>query len=424
MSIREPTAMDRTVKRAGWSNGKKTGLATLLALGVIGIVLFPAARRWASTEIVVDRARVRTAQVERGTLVRDVSVQGSVVAAFSPTLTSPVRGTVRVQAQAGAVVAAQQPLVSVDSPELASQLEQERSTLDSLAADLERQRILSKQQTLQGEEDLALLEVELQAARRALDRAERIRREGLINAVEYERAQDAVKVGTMQLEAARKRAGFALETLNFEVRDRVSRVERQRLVVTEIERRIADLTLRAPFEGLVSRLEVVDRDSVAEGQPLVTVVDLSALDIEVAVPEAYADDLSVGTPAEITYSGEVYDARLKQIAPEVEGSRVRAVLTFAGSVPDGLKQNQRVATRLILESRPDVLKVARGPFLESGGGHVAYRVDDGIAQQQAIQVGTLSVSEIEIISGLEVGDEIVVSDLSRFLSAQRVRLRQ
>lgn len=423
MSIREPTAMDRTVERSGWTKRRSVGLATLLLLGVIGMVLFPAARRWASTEVAIDRARVRTARVEQGTLVRDVSVQGRVVAAFSPTLTSPVRGTVRVQARAGEVVAAQQPLVSVDSPELANQLEQERFTLDSLAADLERQRILSKQQTLQGEEDLALLEVELQAARRALDRAERIRGEGLINAVEYERAQDAVKVGAMQLEAARQRSSFALETLAFEVRDRESRVERQRLVVAEVERRIADLTLRAPFAGLVSRVEVVDRDSVSEGQALVTVVDLSALDIEVAVPEAYADDLTAGTPAEITYGGQVFAAHLKQIAPEVEGSRVRAVLAFEGTVPEGLKQNQRVATRLILEARPNVLKVARGPFLEAGGGHVAYRIDDGMAHQQAIRIGSLSVSEIEILSGLEVGDEIIVSDISRFLNAQSVRLR-
>jgi HlyD family secretion protein len=317
-------------------------------------------------------------------------------------------------------------------------LAQERSTLASFAADLERQRILRKQQILQGEEDLALLEVELQAARRALDRAERIRAEGLINAVEYEKAQDDVTVGAMKLEAAQQRSRFELETLAFEVRDRESRCERQRLVVAEVERQIADLTLRAPFAGLVSRVEVVDRDSVAEGQALVTIVDLSALDIEIAVPEAYADELVPGRPAdsaaangtaaggtraEITYGGRVFPARLKQVAPEVAGSRVRAVLAFEGPVPAGLRQNQRVSTRLILETRPDVLKVARGPFLEAGGGNIAYVVADGVARQRQIRIGSLSVSEIEILSGLDVGDEIIVSDTSRFITVQTILLR-
>ena len=112
------------------------------------------------------------------------------------------------------------------------------------------------------------------------------------------------------------------------------------------------------------------------------------------------------------------------MSPEVEGSQVRGVVVFAGELPVGLKQNQRVSTRLVLESRNDILKVARGPFLEEGGGRKAYVMDGDLAVLRTIKVGTVSVGEVEIISGLQKGDEIIISDMTRFRGAQSILVRR
>ena len=72
----------------------------------------------------------------------------------------------------------------------------------------------------------------------------------------------------------------------------------------------------------------------------------------------------------------------------------------------------------------DVLKVARGPFLEGGGGRKAYVVEANVATQRPIRVGAASVSEVEIVSGLAEGDRIIISDTTRFEDARRVYLRQ
>ena len=79
---------------------------------------------------------------------------------------------------------------------------------------------------------------------------------------------------------------------------------------------------------------------------------------------------------------------------------------------------------MILETRNDVVKVPRGPFVESGGGRQAYVIEDGMAVLRPIQVGSLSVSEVEIVSGLEIGDQIILSDTARFDGAERVLLRR
>jgi len=422
--IRDTSSMDRPVdRRRALSRRNRTlavGAAVLLGLALL---VLPAARRWLASETSVELTRVRIETIVRGDLVRDVAAEGRIVAAFHPTIFAPDRGVVTLAVEAGRTVVAGDLLARLDSPELQSRLGQERSALRSLRADLERQRILAKQTGVQNDQQVRLIEVEYEAAERAMERAERSRDEGILNAVEYEAAKDAVRVARLRLELARQQASFQAESLDFEVQDRISRVAGQQLVVDDLERRVDELALRSPVDGLVSRIHVEDRDAIAQGQPVVTVVDLSAFEIEISVAESYADEIGSGTSAVIFYNGREYPGEVESISPEVAGSRVLGRVVFTGAAPEGLRQNQRVSTRLIFETRRDVLKVARGPFVEGGGGRQAYRVEDGMAVLRPIEIGSLSVSEVEIVGGLELGDRIIVSDVTRFEGASKVLLR-
>ncbi len=422
--IRDTSPMDRPVERPsrfGRRNLIRAGVG--IALAALVLTLAPNMRRWLGSEVSVDAARIRTGTVTRGDLVREVAVQGNVVAAFNPTLFSPAQGIARLEVKAGEPIEAGAVLARVRSPQLESQLQQERSNLLSLQGEYERQRVLASQAELQTEQDIRLQEVELEASERAMDRAERTRREGILNDVEYEAAQDAVRIAELRLDLARQRAELESESLVLETRNQLARVERQRLIVTELDRQVSELEIRSPVAGVVSRLSIEDQDVVSLGSPVVSVVDLTAFELEVAVPEIYADEISSDTPAVITYDGKEYSGRVRSLSPEVSGSRVEGRVAFVDEAPDGLKQNQRLSTRLILEKVPNVLKAPRGSFLEAGGGRQAYLIADDVARLTSIEVGGMSVSEVEIRAGLELGDRIIVSDTSRFEGARSVLIR-
>jgi HlyD family secretion protein len=195
-------------------------------------------------------------------------------------------------------------------------------------------------------------------------------------------------------------------------------------LVEELERQVGALTIRSPVSGLVSRLLIEDHDAVAPGQGLITVVDLSALEIEIQVPESFADEIIIGTDAVVTYEGEAFPGTVTSISPEVEGSRVQGRVAFDVTPPRGLKQNQRVQAKLLMDTQVDVLKSPRGPFLEAGGGRQAYVIEDGIAVLRPIQVGAISLAEVEIVSGLELGEQLIISDTARFEGAKKVLLRR
>ena len=98
------------------------------------------------------------------------------------------------------------------------------------------------------------------------------------------------------------RAAFESESLDFELRNRESQVERQRLLVEELDRQVDALTIRSPVSGLVSRLLIEDHDAVTNGQGLVSVVDLSAFELEISVPEIYADEIGPGEEVTLSFS--------------------------------------------------------------------------------------------------------------------------
>jgi HlyD family secretion protein len=110
------------------------------------------------------------------------------------------------------------------------------------------------------------------------------------------------------------------------------------------------------------------------------------------------------------------------VSPEVVANQVAATVAFTDQ-PAGLKQNQRLTTRLVFESKKDVLKVARGAFVDATGGRSAFVVDGKMATLRPITLGVTSASEVEVLSGLSAGETIVVSDTSAFGDARTVLLR-
>lgn len=393
-----------------------------VALLILIAIFFPAARRWMRAEKAVDATTLRFGTVQRGDLLRDVSVQGRVVASLHPTLFSSGQGIVSLRTRAGSQVRRGDVLATIDSKELQSALEQARAQLLSTRSELERQKIVARQSQLRARQNVDLLTLRLEAAKRSLTRNETTFREGLSNKSDYESAQDGVRIAQMELEQAKKELDLSRETLSFEIQTREQQVVSQQSVTSDLVKRVDELTIRAPFDGMVASVAVQDRDAVAPNQAVLMIVNLSSLELEIALPEEYAGETAIGTPATISFGTREYQGRVTAVSPEVVANQVAATVAFTEQ-PAGLKQNQRLTTRLVFETKQNVLKVARGAFVDATGGRSAYVVDGKMATRRAITLGSTSASEVEVLTGLQVGETIVVSDTSAFGDAVTVLLR-
>ncbi len=168
-------------------------LLVAIGLSVMAFIVWlalPVVQRWSQAQISVDASRLRFAEVSRGDFERDVSVQGRVVAAVSPTLYATQNGTITFAVESGDAVHGGQVLARIESPELENRLLQEQSRLSSLDIELQRQRITTRQQQLENQKSRDAAAISLKAARRELTRSERAYEQGAITEVDYEKARD------------------------------------------------------------------------------------------------------------------------------------------------------------------------------------------------------------------------------------------
>jgi HlyD family secretion protein len=399
----------------------KGGLV-LLALATIGFYVAPKFNNMFSSDMAISKERLRFAVVEKGNLQRDIGVQGRIVAANSPTLYATAPGIVSLFAKAGDTVSKGQKLAEVDSPQLRNRYEQELATLEQLDLAVGRHRIEIKTTHLNNQQTIEMSGVNLESAKVNKDRAVTSIKDSLISKKEYEEKVAEFKRASLSYQHAKQSSDLQKESMEFELKTRQSQLNRQQFVVNDLKRQVEELTLFAPTDGIIGSVNIREKDSVASNTSLITVIDLSAFEVEVNIPESFADDLGVGLASEISFNGEKHGGQLVAISPEVTNGQVVGRLRFNAKTVASLRQNQRVSARILIESKENILKVRRGAFVESGGGRIIYRVNDSNAVRQKITLGARSIGEIEVVSGLKAGDEIVISSIDVFNNREQIYL--
>lgn len=421
--IRDTSSQDAVVTAPPAAKFKRRVVLASAVVVVVGaaVTLLTA---WRGSDHAVSESRLRIAEVTRGTLVRDASVNGRVVAAISPTLYATAQSTVTLKTNAGDTVHKGDVLAVLESPDLSDALKREQSSYNQLEAEVARQQILAKKQKLLAQREADTAEIERLSAQRTLERYQSVSNVDVIAKIDFQRAKDALNSAQIRASHAAKAAGLENEDVGLALKTKVNELDRQRLSLANAQRRFDELTVRAPVDGFIGTLNVQNRSVVAANTPLMTLVDLSKLEVELEVPETYVADMGIGMRAEIALADGTAMGKLSALSPEVVKNLVLARVRFDGAQPKGLRQNQRLSARLLIEEKPNVVMLPRGPFVENEGGRFAYVMHDGVAVRTPIKLGATSVSSVEILEGVKPGDKVVIAGTDTFANAARVAINK
>jgi HlyD family secretion protein len=422
MAIKDTSSQDRVITPR--VDGKRRAMQ--IGAAVVAVVLIawiaPSAWRLFAAGRSVSAARLQIATVERGPFVRDIAAEGSVVAAVSPTLYASAPGALVLKVHAGDAVTKGEVIAVIDSPELTNKLAQEQSNADALNVDYKRAQIDSRKQRLELQKTLDNAVIDAKSAQTDLERNQKAFAQGAVPQMQVAHAQDALDKAHVALSHAQQDIGLDNDSLRFNVESKKLAWERQTLFVKDLQRQVDELNVRSPVNGQVGQLFVAPSATVAKDAKLLSVVDLSALEVEVKVPESFARDLAIGMSAQISGNGSQWQGTVGAISPEVVNGEVAARVRFTGAQPAHLRQNQRLSVRIVLDQRDDALTVTRGSFVDESGGRYAYVVRDGIAVKTPVRLGVSSIDKVEILDGLKVGDRVVISGTSNLNGADRAAI--
>jgi len=422
--FRDTAAQDRALptspawrRRGAWALGAAALLVLLAWAGPKLQSQFAAGQS-------ISLSRLSVAEVQIGPLTRDIAAEGKVVAAVSPTLYAGNAGTVSLAVQAGDAVHKGQVLARLVSPELIARLSQERSNADALKSEWLRSEADVRQQRAQAQSALETATIAHQTAQNDLARQTQAFEAGATAGMQVDLARDALARAQVALKQSQALLSLKDDASKFELQAKRQAFERQQLQVRELERQQDELSVRSPVDGQVGQLFVTERTNVAKDAKLLSVVDLSALEVQMQVAESYARELQPGMPGEIRGNGQTWQGAISSVSPEVVNNEVAARLRFVGPLPEQLRQNQRLSVRVLLDHRDKVLSVARGSFVDEGGARFAYVLQDGQAVKRAVRLGAQSLSQVEVLEGLKLGERVVTSGADNFKGAERVTISQ
>jgi HlyD family secretion protein len=248
---------------------------------------------------------------------------------------------------------------------------------------------------------------------------------GFITQNDIRRSEAAVANAALQNDAEQKRLAFVRDGVTPRLAAKRAAVESLRAQARLRREEFEGLQVRAGMKGVLQAVPVEIGTQISAGTRLARVADPSRLKAEVRVAETQAKDVQIGQAATVDTRNGVVAARVSRVDPAVLNGTVAVDLEITGDLPRGARPDLSVDGMIELERLTDVVFSGRPAFGTGQGTVGIFRLEaDGIhAQRVPVKFGRSSVSSIEVVSGLNAGDRIILSDMSQWDSAERVRLK-
>ena len=367
------------------------------------------------------------ATVEAQTLNEVLQVSGSIETPLRRSVLAPEEGTLAQKlAATGDWIGAEAGLAVLEAPGLDDSLTALTKNLADAERNLSKMEAERKFSAERTAIELAKKERALADAVAALERAEQLEASGAGTAKETTDKRSALQEAEESLQLARISAEESLFNYEFSHESTLDSISELIADIAELEERIAGLTVSSPIAGRVLSWQAEEGDRISRYSALAIVADTTRPQAVFQVPESSADRLSTGMAVAITVNGSVWPGTIVNIgreatASDTYGTTVDITVDFSGDHPE-FTAGVSASGEILLGTKTEALVLPRGPYLSSGGNRYVYVLRDGFAEKTMVSFGISYGSTIEILAGLNSGDQIITSDYTAFIQEERIKL--
>lgn len=373
------------------------------------------------------KASVWTDTVKRGSLTIEVRGPGILVPKLIRWISAETPARVeRLVAKPGTAVDVDTVILELSNPEVQDALLAARAAVTAARADLSAQQTQLQSQLLDQRANVGQVKADLASASLQSEAEADLQKKGVIPAITYQRTELNREQLKLKLDIEQERVKNFSRTIEAQLA--ASRARLAQLDNTlQLRQRQADaLMVRAGMRGVLQLVAVEEGQQVSAGLNLARVAQPDSLMAELRVPETQAKDISVGLPVRVDTRNGVIAGRVARIDPAVQAGTVLVDVELSGTLPDGARPDLSVDGVIEIAQLKNVLYVGRPASGQPLSAISLFRLnkeDSSLAERTQVMLGRASVSVIEITSGLDVGDQVVLSDTSEMDRYDKVRLR-
>lgn len=412
------------IPRAPARRGRKQllygGLTVLgLALATAGLrSLKPAAPS-------VDRAAVWIDSVQRGPLLIEVRGPGTLVPERVRWISAVTAGRVEKRlAEPGQEVNPDTELLELSNPDVQLEALESERQLTVAQGDRVNMRTSLETTRLNQEGNVAAAKSAYLDAQRNAEASSDLARKELISSMEASRAQDRVVELQTRYEVEEKRLAVMTEATGSQLRLQDAQVSRLRAVVDFQRERIRSMKVMAGAHGVLQELPLEVGQWAQSGAVLARLVEPGRLKAVLRIPETQAKDLTIGQPAAIDTRNGIVKGAVARIDPAVQNGTVTVDVRLEGEMPRGARPDLSVDGTIQVERLDNVLHVGRPAYGQANStvGLFKLAADGREATRVNVRLGRTSVNTVEVLGGLQPGEKVIISDMSRWDGVDRVRV--
>ncbi len=414
------------VPRAGVA--KKKRQKRIMIIGAVVLALIAATFGLSQLKPAVpsiDRSTVWIDTVKRGPMIRQVRGLGLLVPEEIRWIAARTEARVdKIIVRPGARVEPDTILLELTSPEVEQAARDAESQFAAAEAELTTLRASLQRELLEQEANAARVQSEFQQAKMENETNDQLAKNGLVASLTHKTSEIKAKDLAARTEIEQKRLQFARNNIEPQIAAKQAEVDQARANATLKREQMEQLKVRAGFSGVLQQLPVEVGQQVQPGTNLARVADPSKLKAEIKIAETQAKDIQIGLPASIDTRNGVVAGTVSRVDPAVEQGTVRVDVKLDGELPRGARPDLSVDGTIELERLDNVVYVGRPAFGQENNTVGIFKLVAGTneAVRTPVKLGRSSVNTIEIINGLEPGDQVILSDTSAMDAHERIRL--
>jgi HlyD family secretion protein len=419
------------IKRAPPSKKKQyimwgVGVVAIAAVSIAISGLKPAAPS-------VEFATLWVDSVRRGELVREVRAGGTLVPERIRIIAAVTAGRIEaLPVRAGVTVTPGSMLIEMSNTDVELQALQAEQAVSQARSSLATMKTNIQQQRMSQEAAIASLRTQLDDAVRTLRVQEELDTRKLASANELAAARDRVRELQQRQQLEAQRLAEMDTSAKEQVRLNLEQLDRMGAIAREQQNKVRSMRVLAGEAGVLQSLGPVGGATLELGQwvnpgmELARVAQPGRLKAVIRVPETQAKDIAVGQKATIDTRSGIVPGHVMRIDPASQGGTVTVEIAIDADLPRGARADMSVDGTIELERLPDVMHVGRPAYgsPESTVGIFKISEDGTEATRTNVKLGRASVNTVEVQNGLNIGDVIIISDMSQWDAVQRVRLKR
>ena len=405
----------------------KTGRNVAIGVGAaVVLILTIGLSRLDPASPTVQRVTILVDSVRQGDVVREVRGPGTLVPEQIRWITAQASARVeRKGVESGAKVGAGELLLVLSNPDLQIQTMQAEQQVRQAQIELLNLKTNLRSSILTQEGVVAQSRTQFVSATQEAQAADSLVKMKLISAFELANRRASAEEATTRLRVEQERLQLQRAAIDSQIATQGAQVQQLERIAERQRNRLGSLTVRAPEAGVLQDLTLELGQWVPEGTTLAKVVQPGKLKAVLRIPESQAKDVVIGQRATVDTRNGIVQGRVGRKDPAAIQGTVTVDIYLEGALPAGAVPDLSVDGTIQIERLVNVLHTGR-PAFGAGTGRVGlFKLVDGgsAAVRVPVELGRSSVNTIEILSGLKVGDLVILSDMTQYAAAERVRIK-